>query len=462
MSSRTPDKKESFKQKLDSRRKRRAARIRAIERFIKRESFGGILLLVAAVAAMIIANSPWSEQYFNLLHMDAGVKLGRFSLEMSLEHWINHGLIALFFLLIGLEVKREVLAGELSSPSRLAFPAVAAVGGMVVPALLYFLVNMSDGGVPRGFGIPMGTDTAFAIGILALLGKRVPLSLKVFLVSTAVIDDVGVVIIIAAAYTSSIDWAALGWAGLVIAGLIALNIGGVKKLVPYLLLGLILWYFVLQSGLHATLAGIILALTIPLRQKISCSEFIDTCKTGLEVFGSAEGRRTNVLLTYEQQDTLDKMGKAYEQVQNPLLRLEHSLHPISAYFVMPVFALANAGIPFGGGIDIWQPVALGIMLGLVIGKPLGIVGLTFVLTKLKLLRKPSSCQWQHIIGAGLLGGMGFTMSMFIAVMSLDAEVINAAKLAIVLSSLVAGLVGALFIMSQPVGECETIDVDLPH
>jgi len=428
----------------------------AIERFLKQESTGGIILFGAAAAAMLIANSPWTTQYFDILHTEARVNFGSFHLELSLAHWINDLLMALFFLLIGLEIKRELMVGELSSPAKAAFPAVAALGGMIVPALIYLGINSTGSGNIRGFGIPMATDIAFALGFLMLLGNRVPVALKVFLVSLAVIDDLGAILIIAVAYSGALDWSALGWAAVVTGGLIALNAGGVKKLLPYLALGLVLWYLIFQSGIHATIAGVILALTIPGKQKISSEEFVDTCKLELESFGSGEAKQKNVLLTSEQQDAVEKIGEAYEHVQNPLLRLEHALHPVSAFFIMPIFALANAGVAFSGEIDIFQPTAIGVVLGLIFGKPLGVIGATFLFSKLGWISKPAACQWNHIIGAGMLAGVGFTMSIFITGLAFtDFGLVDSAKIAIVSASLIAGIAGVVFLLRQPpVTACE--------
>ncbi len=436
----------------------------AIEHFLHQESTGGILLFGAAVAAMIIANSPWATQYFDALHIEAGILVGDFHLELSFAEWINDGLMALFFLLVGLEIKRELMVGELSSPAKAAFPAVAALGGMIAPALIFLAINQADGGNMKGFGIPMATDIAFALGFLMLLGNRVPLALKVFLMSLAVIDDLGAILIIAVAYSGNLDWASLGLAALVTGGLMMLNVSGVKKLTPYMILGLLLWYFVLQSGIHATIAGVVLALTIPVRQKISSKEFVDTCTLELDSFGKSESKRKTMLLTSEQQDAVQNIGVAYEQIQNPLLRLEHALHPISAFFIMPVFALANAGVALGGGeINLVQPVALGVMAGLLIGKPLGIIGLTWLVSKLGWIAKPASCQWQHIIGAGLLGGVGFTMSIFITGLAFtDFGLIDSAKLAIVLTSLMAGLIGVFYLWRQPAPTCKLEPEESKH
>jgi NhaA family Na+:H+ antiporter len=437
--------------------------VSAIENFLHKESTGGFLLFGAAVLAMILANSPLAAQYFDFLHIEAGISVGDFHLEMSLAHWINDGLMALFFLMVGLEIKRELMVGELSSPAKAAFPAIGALGGMLVPAGIYLAFNMAEGGQAHGFGIPMATDIAFALGFLMLLGKRVPLALKVFLVSLAVIDDLGAILVIAVAYSSNLDWGALGMAGLTVAGLIMLNAGGVKKLTPYLALGLILWFFVFQSGIHATIAGVLLALTIPVRQKISPVEFVDTCKLELDTIGGAESKRQNVLLTSEQQEALENIGTAYDHVQNPLLRLEHALHPISAFFIMPVFALANAGVAMSGDIEMIQPITLGIIAGLLIGKPLGIIGLTWLVSKMGLISKPASCQWSHIIGAGLLAGVGFTMSIFITGLAFtDAGSIDSAKLAIVGTSMLAGIIGVLFLLKQPVTDTCTLEPEKPQ
>jgi NhaA family Na+:H+ antiporter len=293
----------------------------------------------------------------------------------------------------------------------------------------------------------MATDIAFALGFLMLLGKRVPLALKIFLVSLAVIDDLGAITVIAVVYSDSVDWPSLIWAVGIVAALIGLNRFGIKTLTPYLLLGLLLWYFVYQSGIHPTVAGVVLALTIPVRQKISSDSFTDTCQLGLEVFGKAEQKRKNILLSSEQQDALEKIGEAYVQVQNPLVRLEHVLHPISAFLIMPVFALANAGVAIGGGsLSLLQPVSLGIILGLFIGKPLGIVGLSFIASKLGWVTKPASVNWRHLIGIGMLGGVGFTMSIFISQLAFTgSDTIATSKLAILLTSLAAGLCGVIYL-----------------
>lgn len=422
--------------------------ISAMERFLSQESSGGLLLFGSAILAMIFANSGLSQNYFDFWHTYAGFTIGSFELKMSLGHWINDGLMAIFFLVIGLEIKRELMVGELSSKSKAAFPAVAALGGMLVPALIYLSLNLGEDGNVSGFGIPMATDIAFALGFLMLLGKRVPTALKVFLVSLAVIDDLGAILIIAIFYGGAVDLPSLLLAAGIVVALVGLNRFGVKKLAPYLLLGALLWYFTYQSGIHPTIAGVALALTIPVRQKISCESFTNTCQTGLDMFCKAGQKCKSILLSPEQQDALEKIGEAYVQVQNPLVRLEHALHPISAFLIMPIFALANAGVAIGGeNLSLLQPVSLGIILGLFVGKPLGILGLSFITSKLGWVTKPASVNWTQLIGASLLAGVGFTMSIFISQLAFtDGDTIAAAKLSILLTSLAAGLCGVVFLL----------------
>ncbi len=418
-----------------------------IENFLAKEAYSGLFLFAAALIAIIWANSPWSASYFDLWNTPVGLEIGEHIVDMDLSHWINDGLMALFFLVIGLEIKRELMVGELSSLRKAAFPIAAAVGGMVVPALFYIAVNMQKGGELSGFGIPMATDIAFVLGFLLILGKRIPLALKIFLISLAVVDDLGAVILIAIFYTSSLNLAALGYAAIVLAALILLNRLGIKKLMPYLLLGVALWFLIEASGIHATIAGILLAITIPVRSRISAKQFLDICRFELTDFKQEEAERKNILLTQEQQDSLEDIEDAYEAVQNPLVRLKHRLHPFSAFFVMPLFALANAGVQISGiSFPLIEPASLGILLGLVLGKPLGIIGATYLAHRLGWAQIPSSLSWKHIIGAGILGGVGFTMSIFITRLAFDdANMIALAKLFIVTCSLFMGVAGTLYL-----------------
>jgi len=419
-----------------------------IENFLAKEAYSGFLLFGAALLAMILANSPWSDSYFDLWHTSGGLSIGDHKLEMDLSHWVNDGLMAIFFLLIGLEIKRELVVGELSTLRKAAFPLVGALGGMLVPVLFYLLVNRQSGGDISGFGIPMATDIAFALGVLLLLGNRIPSALKVFLVSLAVVDDLGAIILIAVFYTSSLDLAALGYAGITLVGLIMLNRTGINEILPYLVLGIVLWFWVWESGIHPTIAGVLLAITIPVRARIDSNRFLDICRGELNSFDRSGFNRKDMLLTSEQQDSLEKLEDAYEAVQNPLVRLEHRIHPISAFIAMPIFALANAGVQISGlSSSVFNSVSLGIVLGLVVGKPLGIVGATYFAARMGWVQKPAAISWKHIFGAAMLGGVGFTMSIFIAYLAFeDADLVSSAKIFILASSLIMGIIGALYLL----------------
>jgi NhaA family Na+:H+ antiporter len=418
-----------------------------IENFLAKESLSGVFLFGAALIAMVWANSFLSGAYFDLWNTHISLGIGSHSIDMSLGHWINDGLMALFFLLIGLEIKREMMVGELSSLRQAAFPVVAAIGGVTLPALFYILVNLQQGGQMSGFAIPMATDIAFVLGFLLILGSRVPLSLKIFITSIAVVDDLVAIAVIAIFYTGSIDFASLGYAAIVIAALIVMNRTGIKKLLPYLVLGAVLWFFVEASGIHATIAGVALALTIPVRSRISGSQFLNVCRIELTQFKEEETNRKSMLLTSRQQDALEEVQDAYDAVQNPLVRLEHQLHPFSAFIVMPIFALANAGVQISGvEFSILQPVTLGIILGLVFGKPLGIIGFTYLASRFGWIKKPDTLSWKHISGAAILCGVGFTMSIFITNLAFeDAAMISLAKLTIVACSLLMGIAGVLYL-----------------
>ncbi|MGX1020216.1 Na+/H+ antiporter NhaA [Pseudomonas sp. LAIL14HWK12:I7] len=340
-------------------------------RFFQLEAASGLLLIAAAVLALVINNSPLSYLYNGLLDVPVAVKVGALEIAKPLLLWINDGLMALFFLLIGLEVKREVVDGHLSKPSQIVLPATAAVGGMVIPALIYWFINRDDPAAVAGWAIPTATDIAFALGVLALLGKRVPVSLKLFLMTLAIIDDLGAIIVIALFYSGTLSSVSLLLAGACLVALLAMNRLGVVKLGPYLIIGLVLWVCVLKSGVHATLAGVALALCIPLRTR------------------NAE--------------------------TSPLLSLEHALHPWVAYAILPLFAFANAGVSLAGmNLDSFtHPVPLGITVGLLLGKTVGVFGLTWVAIKLGLAALPAGANWGQLLGVAILCGIGFTMSLFV-------------------------------------------------
>ncbi|MBT3280144.1 MAG: Na+/H+ antiporter NhaA [Campylobacteraceae bacterium] len=419
--------------------------LHTIERFIKDESFSGVLLFIATIAAVIVANSAFSQSYFDLWHMALGVTLGEHTISMDLMHWINDGLMALFFLMVGLEIKRELLIGELSSIKKASFPIVAAIGGMLVPALVYIAFNLDD---PKGFGIPMATDIAFALGILMLLGKKVNPALKLFLVALAVVDDLGAVIVVATIYTSEIHAEYFLHAGIVYALIWVLNYKRVTMLLPYLLLGIALWIFIHSIGIHATIAGVLLAFAIPISSKVNEQEFIQTTKESVDEFEKYIDEIP--ILNHHQIDALEDIAYNYDKVQNPLVKLEHQLHGFSAFFIMPLFAFSNAGVILDfSAVSSNFMIVIGVVLGLIVGKPIGIVGFTYLAQKLKLIQKPNDLGWDEVIAVGFLGGIGFTMSIFITQLAfLDQNIIDAVKLGIFFASFIAGLLGVLLILKS--------------
>ena len=414
----------------------------------KSESFAGILLLCCAVLAMIVANSPWGDSYAALWKTKFGFDVNGVFIGMSLEHWINDVLMAFFFLVVGLEIKREVLFGELAGFKRAALPIIAALGGMIGPGIIYFTLNA---GTPseHGFGIPMATDIAFALGVLSALGKRVSISVKVFLVSLAVADDLGAIIVIALFYSSGISFEWLAVAVGIVAVLVVLNKVGIKALTPYMILGVLLWIAVHNCGVHATIAAVVLAFTIPVAPKIDTLTFMEKIKTMIKDFQESEKQKDGILLQSEQVEALYHIAKHKNAVQNPLLRLEHALAPYSNYLIMPIFAFANAGVSIGSNIDFGiDHVFLGIFFGLVVGKPLGIFTFTFLAEKLGIAARPKGATWVEIFGAGALGGIGFTMSMFVTNLAFSGEhalvATDVAKISILIASLSAGILGSIF------------------
>lgn len=429
--------------------------LRLVVSFIHRETTSGVLLLGCAVAALIWANSPWSASYFALWQTPIAFRIGDFLLEKPLWLWINEGLMALFFFVIGLEIKRELLVGALSSPKQALLPLAAAGGGMLIPALIYGLINAGEPTL-RGWGIPMATDIAFSLGVLALLGKRAPLSLKVFLTALAIVDDMGAVLVIALFYSEPLagSYLGLGFGLLLLSAM--MGAWGVRQPLVYALLGFALWLAFLKSGVHTTVAGVLLAMTIPARTKIDARSFAALGRKILGEFERAAGASSvrsqspshemNSEMNSQQQAVLQALELACKDVESPLQRMERALHPWVAFFVMPLFALANAGVVLE--VQALQaessPVILGIVLGLLLGKPLGIVGFAWLAVRLRLAKLPSDLLWRHIVGVGLLGGIGFTMSLFIAQLAFPAlggEWLNWAKVGVLTGSLLAGLSG---------------------
>lgn len=425
--------------------------ISPFERFLRRTTAGGIILIGTTLLTLLIANSQWGAGFHHFWEQTMGLSIGSWELKQSLHHWVNDGLMALFFLLVGLEIKREILVGELSSLRDAALPIGAAVGGMVVPALIYSLFNY---GMPSasGWGIPMATDIAFAIGILVLLAWRVPRSLIIFVTALAIVDDLGAVLVIALFYTHEINLVALAWAGAVLVLLILFNRGGIRHSLPYILAGIALWYLTLLSGLHATVAGILLALTIPARPAFSPKQFDQRLHELGQGFHAAvlDPHSPDTPLSNHRMATIaENVERASITVQAPLQRMEHGLSTWVTFLVIPIFALANAGIDFSHidfAASISAPVTLGVMFGLVLGKFIGISGSCWLILKLDWGKMPHGMNWRHITGAAWLGGIGFTMSLFIGGMAFtDPQQFEDAKLGILLSSLIAATIGLIWL-----------------
>ncbi len=420
-----------------------------IEEFIHRQTTSGILLMLCAVIAIIIANTQWIEAYHHILETKISLGLGESVLSMSIHHWINDGLMALFFFLVGLELKRELLVGELSNFKAALLPIIAAIGGMVVPALIYYSFN-PVGHTADGWGIPMATDIAFALGVLALLGNRVPTALLTFLVALAIVDDLGAVLVIAVFYTEQINFYALAGAATIFVMLISINLGGVRKPLPYILLGFILWLFLLKSGVHATLAGVFLAFIIPIKPKYDPVSFLSGANDLLLKIERIYKSEPNIIKNYKMRANIRSLENGIRNVQAPAQILEHNMHIPIAYLVIPIFALANAGIPIELAelsASIFHPVSMGVIAGLIVGKLVGIAGFVWISLKLGICSLPSSLNMKHIIGVSLLGGIGFTMSIFIAELGFahSPEDLLLAKTGILVASIIAGVAGYLWL-----------------
>ncbi len=421
--------------------------LRPFQEFARRSTAGGILLLASAIIALLWANSPWGHLYDQLWHTEIAIVLGNFHLEEDLLHWINDGLMAIFFLFVGLEIKREVLIGELASVRRAALPIVAAAGGMLVPAGLYIAVNGGGEGA-RGWGIPMATDIAFALGIMALLGRRVPLALKVFLVALAIVDDIGAVLVIAVFYTSELSWLHLGAGAVFLLLLLGANRAGFRHPLPYIVLGLGLWVAFLESGVHATVAGVLLALTIPSSIRMNTQDFLTQCRAFLDSFELAGVSAEKRHMEDGHRAAVYALESACEYVESPMQRLEHALYPWVTYVIMPVFGLANAGVVLSGdlGAAVTHPVSIGIILGLVVGKQVGITLFSWLAIRLSVASLPRGVSWRQVYGAAWLGGIGFTMSIFIANLAFGGTtLLPIAKMGILLASLAAGIAGWLIL-----------------
>ncbi len=421
----------------------------SISRFISEEAYGGIILIVATVAALVWANSPLYESYHHLWHgLKVGFAWGEINMIGSLHHWINDGLMALFFFTVGLEIKREIMGGELSSLKKASMPIAAAIGGMLIPAAIYALVTVKYPEYINGWGIPMATDIAFALGLLALLGKRVNINLKIFLTALAIADDLGAVMVIAIFYTDSINFTELYSAAFFLGILIVANLIGVRRTVFYALVGFAgVWMAFIFSGIHATIAGVLIALTIPARTKISEDEYVVRLSKCIAKFKKEQANDSR-LLTKEQAHLIAEIEQLNDKAQTPLQKLEHALHPVTAYFILPVFALSNAGVHIEGSLFnmLLHPISLGIIAGLVAGKFVGISLFSRLMVWLKIAILPEGVSWKQVYGVALLAGIGFTMSMFISDLAFENEEFKQiAKVGIMSASLISAITGMIWL-----------------
>ena len=416
------------------------------QRFIHTEAIGGIALLVATIVALAVANSPLATDYHHILEHHLTLNVGIFIVDLTVEEWVNDGLMAIFFFVVGLEIKREVVHGQLSTLRTASLPVVAALGGMVVPAAIYIAFNIGEGGeAARGWGIPMATDIAFALGVLALLGRRIPAELRVFMLGLAVVDDLGAIAVIAIAYTETIDFLQIGLAaGLVVAMLVA-NRLGMRQPAITAALAFMIWVAVLKSGVHATVAGVLIAVLTPATPTTSGKRFADESEALM-----AEYRTSLVAGDRERAETaLGEIEHLIQTTEAPLERLERLLHPWTSYVILPAFALANAGIHLtGGGFNdaLSSNVAIGVAAGLVIGKPVGIVLFPLIASRLGIVSLPFSITWLHVFGVGFVGGIGFTVAIFVTGLAFNApELVDHGKLAVLGASLIAGILGYLLL-----------------
>lgn len=418
------------------------------QEFARIEASGGVILLICAIIALLWANSPFAASYYHFWETELAITIGGLSFSHHLIEWVNDGLMVIFFLVVGLEIKRQLTTGELSRPRRAALPLAAALGGMLAPAGIYLLINAGGQG-ESGWGIPMATDIAFTLGILALLGSRAPLSLKVFFTALAIADDLGAVLVIALFYTSEISWISLLIAAIILVALIGLNRARVYEPLPYALLGIGLWLAFLESGIHPTIAGVLLAITIPTRSPPDTGSLLAQCISVLDEFESPVARQA--INQNRQQAAAQTLETVADRMQSPAQRLEHNLLPWTTYVILPIFALANAGVTLQFDLSLFGPVSLGIILGLVVGKPLGITLLTWLAVRLNLAELPRDVGWTQLISTSILAGIGFTMSLFIASAAFkDATLLAEAKLGILIASVLAGILGSvLLIVTSP-------------
>jgi len=420
--------------------------MRPFQLFARQEVAGGIVLFLFTIVALVWANSPWAGVYEHLLHEPFSVALGDWRLSYDLHHWINDGLMAVFFFVVGLEIKREMLVGELAEPRKALLPIGAAVGGMLAPAAIYLAFNAGQPSA-RGWGIPMATDIAFAIGVLALLGRGIPEALKIFLVALAIVDDLGAVLVIAVFYTASLNWSGLGLAAVFLAALVLANRAGFRHAVVYLGLGIGLWYGFLISGIHATLAGVIAAFTVPARTRLATDRLAPVVRRAAERLEALDQSGAEEM-DARRFAAVGLLRRVAEEGKTPLQRFEHMLHPWVAFVVMPIFALFNAGVALDREAvgAVFEPLPLGIAAGLAVGKQLGVFGATYLLVRTGAASLPQGVGWGHMYGVACLAGIGFTMSLFIGSLAFpDAAEQSQAKIGVLLGSILSGLGGAVIL-----------------
>jgi NhaA family Na+:H+ antiporter len=417
--------------------------VRPFQLFVRRQVSGSVLLLACVVVALIWANSPWELAYDGMLHEPLGLTFGDYSLRFDLQHWINDGLMAVFFFAVGLEIKREFIGGELASVQRALFPVVAALGGMVVPALIYASLNHSGPGA-HGWGIPMATDIVFALGALAILGRRIPEGLKVFLVALAIVDDIGALLVIAFFYTESINPSGLALAAVFLGGLTAANLAGARRTLVYLPLGAGLWYGLLISGVHATLAGVLSAMLVPATVRIVPEALANVVRRGASDIEARTVNGLNPATDPQRFGAISALQQTLTAASSPLLRFEHMVQPWVNFMILPVFALFNAGIVVDSGAleALSGAVPLGIIAGLAVGKPAGICLAVWLAMRAGIATPPRGVTWRHLVGTGFLAGIGFTMALFISGLAFEGSALeNQAKMGILAGSGISAVIG---------------------
>jgi NhaA family Na+:H+ antiporter len=433
---------------------------RPFQRFSELASAGGILLLLCTVIAVWWANSAFADSYHHLFHeMNFSVALGAFAIEHHVIHWINDGLMVIFFFYVGMEIKREIMVGELSDVKKAALPIVGAIGGMTGPALIYAALNFQNAEAIKGWGVPTATDIAFAVGLMAMLGSRVPNSLKIFLTSLAIADDLGALVIIALFYTEKLNFAYLGYGAGILGLLFALNLLGFRRTLWYLIPGVVLWYFIAHSGIHATIAGVLIACAVPASSRVDAGRYLSYTRNALDTFERASSENPDVRSNSDQRAAVFAIRQNGKYMLPLLHRLEHFLGPWCTFLIIPVFALANAGTHFEGSIvnAFSDTVTLGVTFGLFIGKPVGIVLFAYLACKVGLAALPRGVTWKHMIGAGCFGGIGFTMALFVATLAFKGNdhLLGDAKIGIFTASILSTIVGSIILWTcKPVPEPE--------